>query len=396
MAGEARLEALWRRVQGTGQCGKMLEHKRKQLDAVCAELVLGIRELEGHSGRTVEESNDLVFASSMLEILEERNFKWKRGGGGRDRPGVVRDEEWRCAALEFLVGEYQCLILLEGNRERSRGVVESDEKKEHEGIEKGLKKLRRLLIKFNQPNGSKASTLLKSVRAAALKAIAKTEKGGGEAHLTPSIFEVDEKLVQDHLHTLEEISQELHGECKLRREMLLTRMKATAHCFQLSQAKMDAKVMSRLSEIENFELDSKYYKPEELVKIDVADVVRAFHAVSGSSQSAVKRHLIGRVPDRGGRADEVRNHVVEREVQRANDMMRGGASRAGKTDRMWRTQDRPRDWQEEIKIKLLAGVDVNASGAEEGKIRASQRGTSTREICGEVSAEAEEGRERRA
>ena len=279
MAGEARLEALWRRVQGTGQCGKMLEHKRKQLDAcvrgesahacslfrrVCAEIVLGIRELEGNSGRTVEESNDLVFASSMLEILEERNFKWRRGGGGRDKPGVVRDEEWRCAVLEFLVGEYQCLILMEGNRQRSAGVVQSDEKKEHKEIEKGLKKLRSLLIKFNQPSGSKASTLLKSVRAAALKAIAETERGGGEAHLTPSIFEVDEKLVEDHLHALEEISQELHGECKLRREMLVTRMKATAHCFQLSQANMDAKVMSRLSEIENFELDSKHYKPEVL------------------------------------------------------------------------------------------------------------------------------------
>ena len=74
-------------------------------------------------------------------------------------------------------------------------------------------------------------------------------------------------------------------------------------------------------------------------------------------------------------------------MQRANDMMRGGANSGGKTDARWRSQDRPRDWQEEIEIKLLAGVDVNDSGAEESKIGASQHGTSTREICGERMCE---------
>mmetsp|Transcript_16583 Transcript_16583/g.55306 ORF Transcript_16583/g.55306 Transcript_16583/m.55306 type:complete len:80 (-) Transcript_16583:95-334(-) len=49
-------------------------------------------------------------------------------------------------------------------------------------------------------------------------------------------------------------------------------------------------------------------------------------------------------------------------------MMRGGASRAGKTDRMWRTQDRPRDWQvqkkgrfEQVNVGLQQGRSVEKS-----------------------------------
>eukprot|EP00960_Hanusia_phi_P058503 763908-Hanusia_phi.AAC.10 len=275
---EGRLEALWRRLAGVGDCGKMLEHKRRQLDAcvrgrtaqdcslfrrVCAELVDGIRAIEGEEGKAVEESNDLLFASSMLELLEGRNFVWRRGRGrGKDKPGVVRDEEWRCATLEFLVGEYQTAMLLEASRQRSTVGNESDEMKEQEEMKRGLMKLRRWLKKLKQPHASKASELFRNLRAAALKTTREAESGEAGAGINPSAFELSEKFVQDHLNTLRDISQEFHSEFRLRREMLVTRMKATAHCFQLSQTKIDQAVTSQLNDIENLEKVCKFYKPE--------------------------------------------------------------------------------------------------------------------------------------
>lgn len=127
------------------------------------------------------------------------------------------------------------------------------------------------------------------------------------------LFAPNQKLSFEQWNKLEKLQQELDAEYNLRREMLITRLDVTVQSFQWSDAAKtkEDKFGCRYSQ-KRIELDALKYgdKSADLIELlaareDLLHVEKTSSAsVRENTKSDLQKHIIGMVPDRGGRANE--------------------------------------------------------------------------------------------
>lgn len=112
---------------------------------------------------------------------------------------------------------------------------------------------------------------------------------------------------------LEKLQNELDAEYDLRREMLITRLDVTIQSFQWSDAaKNKSSIISecysnKRQQLDNIQYHSKATDIVELLaaRMDLLYVEKTSSAsVRKNTQTDLQKHIIGVVPDRGGRANE--------------------------------------------------------------------------------------------
>lgn len=128
-----------------------------------------------------------------------------------------------------------------------------------------------------------------------------------------ALFNPTKQLTKEQWSKLAKLQQELDAEYDLRRDMLITRLDVTVQSFHWSeniQGKED-KVAEQYSGKRN-ELDYLKHggKTTDVVELlaareDIAIIDKTSSAnVRQNTQTDIQKHVIGRVPDRGGRARE--------------------------------------------------------------------------------------------
>lgn len=113
---------------------------------------------------------------------------------------------------------------------------------------------------------------------------------------------------------MEKVQNDLDTEYDLRREMLMTRLDVTIQSFQWSDAaKKQSESITDCYACKRHELDQilKHNKRTDLIELlaarnDVLHVEKTSSAkLRKNTQTDLQKHIIGMVPDRGGRAHEV-------------------------------------------------------------------------------------------
>lgn len=127
------------------------------------------------------------------------------------------------------------------------------------------------------------------------------------------LFAPSKQLTFDQWNTLEKMQRELDAEYNLRREMLITRLDVTVQSFKWSDAAKtkEDQFGCRYSE-KRGALDALKYagKSADLIELLAArdDLLYLDKTSSASvrenTKSDLQKHIIGTVPDRGGRANE--------------------------------------------------------------------------------------------
>lgn len=127
------------------------------------------------------------------------------------------------------------------------------------------------------------------------------------------LFAPSKQLTFEQWNKLEKLQHELDTEYNLRREMLITRLDVTVQSFQWSDAAKtkEDKFGYRYSQKRN-ELDALKYgdKSADLIELLAAreDLLYLEKTSSASvrenTKTDLQKHIIGMVPDRGGRANE--------------------------------------------------------------------------------------------
>ncbi|KAJ6626126.1 Protein FAM98A [Pseudolycoriella hygida] len=136
----------------------------------------------------------------------------------------------------------------------------------------------------------------------------------GQNQLGTPLFNPDKPLKDTQWKRLEQLQKELDAEYDIRRQMLITRLDVTIQSFQWSdktKGKED-KIAARHTANRKF-LDSIQTggHATDIVALlaardDVAIIEKTSCAnVRKNTQSSIQKHVMGRVPDRGGRAYEV-------------------------------------------------------------------------------------------
>lgn len=190
------------------------------------------------------------------------------------------------------------------------------------------------------PDNISAETLFNKITTRlddTLKAVPDAEKRIGKP-----LFNPKKQLNADQWHKLEKIQAALEKEYNLRRKMLMTRLDVTVQSFKWSERIRDKEkdITERFS--------NKYQMLEKLQfgehRTDVAQLVAARDKlaiiektssanVRKNTQSKIQRLIIGKVPDRGGRALELQQPLPEMpswmKRQSGPDHHRGGGGRGG-------------------------------------------------------------------
>lgn len=128
-----------------------------------------------------------------------------------------------------------------------------------------------------------------------------------------SLFLPSKSITNENWNKLEKLRQELDNEYDLRREMLLTRLDVTIQSFQWSDAIRKKDVIIERYRVNRNELN-KLKRGDD--KTDISELLAArdklLYVEKTSSGTArentkcvIQKHIIGSVPDRGGRTNEL-------------------------------------------------------------------------------------------
>lgn len=127
------------------------------------------------------------------------------------------------------------------------------------------------------------------------------------------LFRPTKPLTAEQWAKIEELNHELNAEYDLRRDMLITRLDVTVQSFHWSgnikgkEDKMAENYSNKRKELDYLKHAGKTTDIAELLasREDIAIIDKTSSAgVRANTQSDIQRHVIGRVPDRGGRARE--------------------------------------------------------------------------------------------
>lgn len=153
-----------------------------------------------------------------------------------------------------------------------------------------------------------------------------------------TLFAPSRSLTFEEWKKLEKLQNELDDEYDLRREMLLTRLDVTIQSFQWSDAaKNKANVIAECYSNKRQELDQIVHrsKTTDIIELlaardDILYVEKTSSAnVRKNTQSDIQKHIIGMVPDRGGRANEHQPPPPEMPTWQKNRSQGGQGNQSG-------------------------------------------------------------------
>nr|XP_019542400.2 protein FAM98A-like isoform X2 [Aedes albopictus]XP_029713601.1 protein FAM98A-like isoform X1 [Aedes albopictus] len=168
-----------------------------------------------------------------------------------------------------------------------------------------------------------------------------TIRVSGEKRLSTPLFTPKQKLTMEQWNKLDSLQKDLDSEYDMRRKMLLTRLDVTIQSFKWSTRVKgkDGQMNERYAEKRKI-LDSLQTggKDTDLAALLGAREIMAIiektssASVRKNTKSKIQRHIIGRVPDRGGRAYEHKPPPLEMpswQTQRSTGGPGGGGQRGG-------------------------------------------------------------------
>ncbi|XP_068155626.1 protein FAM98B [Drosophila tropicalis] len=131
--------------------------------------------------------------------------------------------------------------------------------------------------------------------------------------VSESLLDPNKPLSDSLWRLLETMHKDLDGEYNLRRQMMLTRLEATVQSFQWSESmhnrenEIVSRFQNKLKELEQLRYGGDDTNIVALLaaRKDLAIIEKTSSAqVRKNTASKIQKHVIGRVPDRGGRANE--------------------------------------------------------------------------------------------
>ncbi|XP_017129224.1 protein FAM98B [Drosophila elegans] len=127
------------------------------------------------------------------------------------------------------------------------------------------------------------------------------------------LLKMKKPLTDGQWRVLESLHRDLEAEYNLRRQMMTTRLEATVQSFQWSESmrQRSNEIMDRfnrqMKELEQLKVGGEQTDMAALLaaRSDLAIIEKTSSAnVRKNTASKIQKHVIGRVPDRGGRANE--------------------------------------------------------------------------------------------
>lgn len=161
------------------------------------------------------------------------------------------------------------------------------------------------------------------------------------AVISEPLMRTNKPLTDAQWRVLESMHRDLDAEYNLRRQMMLTRLEATVQSFQWSesmrkrQGEIGDRFQRKLKEIEKLQFGGDDTNIVALLaaRADLAIIEKTSSAnVRKNTASKIEKHVIGNVPDRGGRANEHAPPPPEMpswQQQRAGGPGGGGGGRGG-------------------------------------------------------------------
>ncbi|XP_052860240.1 protein FAM98B [Anopheles cruzii] len=221
--------------------------------------------------------------------------------------------EAKLLLLDYLVNELMALKMLEALKPKEKSTVITL----HESpTAAALKDICITLGMGKPPNNVPPKMLFEKINSH-LDDMVRTE---GENRLSKPLFNPKERLTADQWAKLERIQKELDHEYDLRRTMLLTRLDVTIQSFRWSNRAKDKEgtIAERYAEKRKM-LDALQAGGRDT---DIAALLAAREtlaiiektssaSVRKNTKSKIQRHIIGLVPDRGGRAYEHKAPALE-------------------------------------------------------------------------------------
>lgn len=163
----------------------------------------------------------------------------------------------------------------------------------------------------------------------------------GEKRLSCALFSPSKKLTMEQWNKLDKLHRDLDAEYDLRRKMLLTRLDVTIQSFKWStrvkgkDGQMNERYAEKRKLLDSLQTGGKDTDLAALLgaRETMAIIEKTSSAsVRRNTKSKIQRHIIGRVPDRGGRAYEHNPPPLEMpswQTQRSTGGPGGGGQRGG-------------------------------------------------------------------
>ncbi|XP_065089838.1 protein FAM98A-like isoform X2 [Ochlerotatus camptorhynchus] len=187
------------------------------------------------------------------------------------------------------------------------------------------------------PNNIPAKALFEKINVR----LDETIKMAGEKRLSCPLFSPGKKLTMEQWNKLDKLHKDLDAEYDLRRKMLLTRLDVTIQSFKWStrvkgkDGQMNERYAEKRKVLDSLQTGGKDTDLAALLgaRETMAIIEKTSSAsVRRNTKSKIQRHIIGRVPDRGGRAYEHNPPPLEMpswQTQRSTGGPGGGGQRGG-------------------------------------------------------------------
>uniref|UniRef100_A0A182WDB2 Protein FAM98A n=1 Tax=Anopheles minimus TaxID=112268 RepID=A0A182WDB2_9DIPT len=214
--------------------------------------------------------------------------------------------ESKLLLLDYLINELMAFKMLESLKPKEKSTVITL----HESpTAAALKDICITLGMGKPPNNVPPKALFERINTSLDEMIRKS----GENRLSKPLFSPKERLTAEQWAKLERVQKDLDTEYDLRRKMLLTRLDVTIQSFKWSNRVKDKEqiIAERYSEkrklLDTLEAGGRDTDIAALLaaRETLAIIEKTSSAsVRKNTKSKIQRHIIGRVPDRGGRAYE--------------------------------------------------------------------------------------------
>uniref|UniRef100_A0A182YE84 Uncharacterized protein n=1 Tax=Anopheles stephensi TaxID=30069 RepID=A0A182YE84_ANOST len=239
--------------------------------------------------------------------------------------------ESKLLLLDYLINELMAFKMLESLKPKEKSNVITL----HESpTAAALKDICITLGMGKPPNNVPPKALFERINSS----LDETIRKAGENRLSKPLFNPKERLTVEQWAKLEKLQKDLDQEYDLRRKMLLTRLDVTIQSFKWSNRVKDKEqtIAERYAEkrkvLDALEVGGRDTDIAALLaaRETLAIIEKTSSAsVRKNTKSKIQRHIIGRVPDRGGRAYEHNPPPLEMPSWQTQRSTGGGGGRGG-------------------------------------------------------------------
>nr|XP_040231855.2 protein FAM98A-like [Anopheles coluzzii] len=258
--------------------------------------------LDERVGKSEDASSFILELSAFLKELT-CPYASLTSGHVSDR---LQTLESKLLLLDYLINELMAFKMLESLKPKEKSTVITL----HESpTAAALKDICITLGMGKPPNNVPPKALFERINAS----LDETIRKAGENRLSKPLFSPKERLTAEQWAKLEKLQKDLDSEYDLRRKMLLTRLDVTIQSFRWSSRVKDKEgvIADRYAEkrklLDTMEVGGRDTDIAALLaaRETLAIIEKTSSAsVRKNTKSKIQRHIIGRVPDRGGRAYE--------------------------------------------------------------------------------------------